>query len=44
MEVRKLFAESMKEALARVQAELGDDALILSSRSVNGGVEVTVSN
>lgn len=44
MEVRKLFAENMKAALARVQAELGDDALILSTRSVNGGVEVTVSN
>ena len=43
MEVRKLFAASMKDALARVQAELGDDALILSTRSVNGGVEVTVS-
>ncbi len=43
MEVRKLFAESMKAALNRVQTELGDDALILSTRSVNGGVEVTVS-
>ncbi len=43
MEVRKLFAENMKAALARVQAEVGDDALILSTRSVNGGVEVTVS-
>ena len=44
MEVRKLFAENMKAALARVQAEVGEDALILSTRSVNGGVEVTVSN
>lgn len=43
MEIRRLFGTNMKAALARVQAEVGDDALILETRQVNGGVEVTVS-
>lgn len=33
----------MAEAMAQVRAELGDDAVILSSRRVGGGVEVTAA-
>ena len=43
MEVRRLFAVNMKDALARVQEELGDQAMIVDSRAVAGGVEVTAS-
>src|SRR5580704_1540718 len=40
----KLFrAPRMAEAMARVRAELGEDALILSSRQVADGVEVTAA-
>jgi flagellar biosynthesis protein FlhF len=40
----KLFrAPRMAEAMARVRAELGEDALILSSRQVGDGVEVTAA-
>lgn len=36
MQVRKYRAPTMKEALAKVKAELGPDAVILNSRSVGG--------
>jgi flagellar biosynthesis protein FlhF len=40
----KLFrAAGMTEAMARVRAELGSDALILSTRQIPGGVEVTAA-
>lgn len=40
----KLFrAGGMAEAMAQVRRELGADALILSTRSVSGGVEVTAA-
>jgi flagellar biosynthesis protein FlhF len=40
----KLFrAAAMSEAMARVRAELGEDALILSTRRVAGGVEITAA-
>lgn len=43
MDVRRLFASTMSEALTLVREQLGDDALILESRSVSGGVEVTAA-
>ena len=43
MEVRRLFAVSMKDALARVRDEMGDQAMIVDTRMVQGGVEVTAS-
>ena len=40
----KLFrAPAMAEAMARVRAELGEDALILATRRVGDGVEVTAA-
>ena len=43
MEVKRMFAVNMKDALARVREEMGEDALIVDTRSVPGGVEVTAS-
>jgi flagellar biosynthesis protein FlhF len=41
MRLRLFRAGSMPAALAQARAELGDEALILSTRRVGGGVEVT---
>ena len=40
MNVRKFFAGSSRQALAQVRQGLGPDALILSNRAVDGGVEI----
>ena len=40
MNVRKFFANSPREALGKVKDTLGPDAVILSNRPVNGGVEI----
>lgn len=43
MRLKLYRAHDTAEAIARVRAELGADALILSSRRVSGGVEVTAA-
>ena len=43
MRLRLYRACAMAEAMARVRAELGEDALILATRPVAGGVEVTAA-
>ncbi len=43
MRIKLYTAPGMPEALARIRAELGTDAIILSSRRIHGGVEVTAS-
>lgn len=40
MNVKKYFAASSRQALAQVRSSLGPDALILSNRAVEGGVEI----
>ncbi len=40
MNVKRFFAPNAREALRRVKEELGGDAIVLSNRSVNGGVEI----
>lgn len=40
MNVRRFVAPTAREALARVRAELGADAVVLRNRSVPGGVEI----
>jgi flagellar biosynthesis protein FlhF len=40
MKVRRYFAPSMREALEAVRKEQGVDALILSNRNVEGGIEI----
>ena len=40
MNVKKFIAASAREALRKVKDTLGSDAIILSNRSVPGGVEI----
>jgi flagellar biosynthesis protein FlhF len=41
MNVKRYFAPTAREALRRLKEELGADAIVLSNRSVEGGVEIT---
>ncbi|GAB2182551.1 flagellar biosynthesis protein FlhF [Denitratisoma sp. agr-D3] len=41
MTVKRFYAETARECLRRVKAELGPDAIVVSNRSVDGGVEIT---
>ncbi len=43
MNVKRFVAPSMQEALKRVREEIGPDAVILSSRKVDGVVEIVAS-
>ncbi len=43
MNVRKFFAKTSREALNMVKKELGDSAIILSNRAVEGGNEIIAS-
>jgi flagellar biosynthesis protein FlhF len=43
MKISKFTATDMRQALRLVRAELGQDAVIMSSRRVRGGVEVTAA-
>lgn len=38
--VKRYFAQTARECLRQVKEELGPDAVVLSNRSVNGGVEI----
>ncbi|MCM2130390.1 flagellar biosynthesis protein FlhF [Larsenimonas rhizosphaerae] len=40
MNTRQFFAPTHREAMRRLRAELGNEAMILSSRNIDGGVEV----
>lgn len=41
MNIRRYFGKTAREALQQVKAQLGGDAIVLSNRSVEGGVEIT---
>lgn len=43
MKVKRFFAPTMAEALKRVRVEMGADAVILSNRRVDGGVEIVTA-
>ncbi|HET8850328.1 MAG TPA: flagellar biosynthesis protein FlhF [Marinobacter sp.] len=43
MKVKRYFAKSMAEALKQVSHEMGPDAVILSNRRVEGGVEIVTA-
>lgn len=43
MKVKRFSADTMRQAMAQVRQELGDDAVIISSRQLDRGVEVVVS-
>jgi len=38
--VKRYFARTAREAMGRVRADLGDDAIVLKNRPVDGGVEI----
>ena len=40
MMVKRFIARTSREAMARIRAELGNDAVVLKTRNVEGGVEV----
>ena len=40
MNIKRFFGKSSKEALGMVRKELGDNAVILSNRTINGGNEI----
>ncbi|WP_203300350.1 flagellar biosynthesis protein FlhF [Marinobacter sediminum] len=43
MKVKRFFAQSMSEALKQVSEQMGPDAVILSNRRVDGGVEIVTA-
>ncbi|KPQ02460.1 flagellar biosynthesis protein FlhF [Marinobacter sp. HL-58] len=43
MKVKRFFAQSMAEALRQVREQMGPDAVILSNRRVDGGVEIVTA-
>ena len=40
MNIRRFFGKNAREALAQVKQALGEDAIIVANRSVNGGTEI----
>lgn len=40
VQVKRYFGRTAREALAAVKAELGPDAVVLSNRAVDGGIEI----
>ena len=40
MKIKRFLADSMREALERVRAEQGPDAVIISNRRIDGGIEL----
>lgn len=43
MKVKRFIAPTMQQALRMVREEMGDDAVILSNRKVEGGVEIVTA-
>ncbi|WP_203075150.1 flagellar biosynthesis protein FlhF [Falsiroseomonas ponticola] len=43
MRLRVIRAARMSDAMAQLRAEMGEDAVLLSTRRVNGGVEITAA-
>lgn len=41
MTVKRYFADTARECLRRVKLELGPDAIVVSNRAIDGGVEIT---
>lgn len=41
MTVKRFYAETARDCLRRVKEELGPDAIVVSNRAVEGGIEIT---
>jgi len=40
MKIKRFFAKDMRQAIRKIREELGPDAVILSNRKVNNGIEI----
>ena len=43
MKIRRYLGTDMRDALRQIRAELGDEAVILSTRALGSGVEVSAA-
>ena len=43
MKIKRFFAEDMRRGLQQVKETLGADAIILSNKKVNGGIELVAA-
>ena len=43
MKIKRFFAADIRQAMRMVKEELGADAVIMSNRSVDGGVEIVAA-
>jgi flagellar biosynthesis protein FlhF len=43
MKIKRFFAENIRQAMQMVREELGADAVIMSNRAVDGGVEIVAA-
>lgn len=43
MNLKRFFAKDMRTALAEIKDELGSDAIIMSSKKVDGGIEIVAA-
>ena len=43
MNLKRFFAKDMRSALAAIKEELGSDAIIMSSKKVDGGIEIVAA-
>ena len=43
MNLKRFFAKDMRTALAAIKEELGSDAIIMSSKKVEGGIEIVAA-
>ena len=43
MKIKRFFAEDMRRALQQVKETLGPDAVIMSNKKVNGGIEIVAA-
>lgn len=43
MKIKRIFASDMRQAIRQVRQELGADAVILSNKTVDGGVEIVAA-
>lgn len=43
MKIKRFFAKDMRAALAQVKDTLGSDAVIMSNKKVNGGIEIVAA-
>ena len=43
MKIKRFFAPDIRQAIRRVRETLGPDAVILSNKSVEGGIELVAA-